>query len=108
MQPSQQARLVLSAEPPYGITYTNEAWTALMGHSTDQAKMFPFTLMNVRRNTRQERKRYVTAAAVVVVVAAAAAAAFLLNTCVLHEAEEQTVDRLPRNSLEASVSEERG
>ena len=56
MQPSQQARLVLSAEPPYGITYTNEAWTALMGHSTDQAKMFPFTLMNVRRNTRQERR----------------------------------------------------
>eukprot|EP00903_Cladosiphon_okamuranus_P017558 g16172.t1 len=46
MQPSQQARLVLSADPPYGITYTNEAWTALMGHSAEQAKMFPFTLMN--------------------------------------------------------------
>ncbi|CAN0033933.1 unnamed protein product, partial [Ectocarpus sp. 8 AP-2014] len=45
-QPSQQARLVLSAVPPYGITHTNEAWTALMGHTAEEAKMFPFTLMN--------------------------------------------------------------
>ncbi len=63
MQASHQARLVLSAEPPYGITYTNEAWTALMGHSPEQAKMFPFTLMNVSQVKRSVEENVPAAAA---------------------------------------------
>lgn len=47
MQPSQQARLVLSADPPHGIVHANEAWSALMGHPAEEAKMFSYTLMNV-------------------------------------------------------------
>lgn len=62
MQASHQARLVLSAEPPYGITYTNEAWTVLMGHSAEQAKMFPFTLMNVSQVKRRVEAKVPAAA----------------------------------------------
>lgn len=36
-----------SAEPPYWITHVNEAWTVLMGHSLEEAKLFCFSLMNV-------------------------------------------------------------
>ncbi|CAM9735100.1 unnamed protein product, partial [Hapterophycus canaliculatus] len=46
VQPSQQARLVLSADPPHGIVHANEAWSALMGHPAEEAKMFSYTLMN--------------------------------------------------------------
>lgn len=70
MQASHQARLVLSAEPPYGITYTNEAWTVLMGHSAEQAKMFPFTLMNVSQVKRRVEAK-VPAAAVCCLLPAA-------------------------------------
>ncbi|CAM9845162.1 unnamed protein product [Scytosiphon promiscuus] len=45
MQPSQQARLVLSADPPHGIAHANEAWSALMGHPAEEAKLFTYTLM---------------------------------------------------------------
>lgn len=48
MRPSQQARLVLSADPPYRIAHVNEAWSSLMGHLAEEAKMFSYTLMNVR------------------------------------------------------------
>lgn len=47
MQPSRHARLVCSAERPYWNMHVNEAWTALMGHSLEEAKLFPFSLMNV-------------------------------------------------------------
>ncbi|CAM9675615.1 unnamed protein product, partial [Ascophyllum nodosum] len=46
MQASRQARLVCSSEPPYWIVHANEAWTALTGHSAEQAKLFPLNFFN--------------------------------------------------------------
>ncbi|CAM9412474.1 unnamed protein product, partial [Laminaria digitata] len=46
MKPSQQAALVCSVEPPYCIANVNAAWTALMGHSLEDVKFFPSSLMN--------------------------------------------------------------
>lgn len=47
MKPSQHAALVCSVEPPYSIAHVNAAWTALMGHSLEDVKSFPSSLMNV-------------------------------------------------------------
>lgn len=47
MKPSQHAGLVCSVEPPYSIAHVNAAWTALMGHSLEDVKFFPSSLMNV-------------------------------------------------------------
>lgn len=47
MKPSQRSGLVCSAEPPYCIAHVNAAWTELMGHSLEDVKFFPSSLMSV-------------------------------------------------------------
>ncbi|CAM9212181.1 unnamed protein product, partial [Sphacelaria rigidula] len=46
LQPSRYARVVCSAQPPFWITHANHAWSRLMGHSEEEARLFTISLLN--------------------------------------------------------------